>query len=156
VPLFRSRIEPAAAFEKIFLVVTNFETPGDVAGIPSARIAEEQTYVTLFAALIALKFCHKADWRNNGQDLLAAISARLFNEKTGFGGLEQTTLSDRMQYYNLAIEIDPSAEGVSAEIGKSFAMLFSQDENACLAAIGSRTFVSTFERIVNITSLYKL
>ena len=160
-PLFRTRIAPAVALEKLFAAVTDHPVPTAIIGVPNERVVREQTYVALFAVLIALKFCRKSDWRNNGQDLFTALSARALNEKLqGIGPiLDQAILSDRLQYYNLAIEIaasNPSPERFAAEIGKSFAMICGQEANARLATMGSACFVSTFNNIAEITSSYKL
>ncbi len=130
--------------------------------LSAARLAYERRYLALFAIILALKFSHEEDWRLNGQDLFTAISARLLPQQASRDGVgiavEERTLADRLAMYNLVIDglSRGSPTNMLQEVGRTFAMLFDSGHAAQLEAVGTRTFSDVFDRVLDITTTYRL
>lgn len=166
--LFRKRISSADAFEAFLGIVSAGSEASEMPRNPAAvavgpeRIVYERAYVSLFAILLGLKFCRQADWRLNGQDLFTAIATRVVRQQAERSGVsavvEEKTMNDRLAIYNVALESAsaPSAETMSREIGSTFATLLGNQSAGWLADLGAATFTDTFNRVVDITTSFKL
>ena len=162
----RKPIESREAFDKFLALIEDCSNyPVDqqlIAEVGGPRLVYERRYLALFAIILALKFSHEQDWRSNGQDLFTALSARLLPQQASRNGVgivvEEKTFADRLAFYNLVVDglSDGSAAQTLDEIGRTFAMLFDSRRSAQLKSLGSRTFNDVFDRVLDITTTYRL
>ena len=163
--LFRKRLTPEQAFDSVLAAISRSPTPpkelpidlADAGG--DARVRHEQTYLSLFAAMMAVKFCRRRDWRDNGFDLFVALSARVTQRLIADRGNAVVPVGERIEYYNMSLVAagsDVSRRNLSREVGIGFTILLTAEDSPALSTLGQQTFLQAFDRVAEVTSTFKL
>ena len=163
--LFRKRLTPEQAFEAVLAAISNWPAPPSDLPVELAeaggekRIRYEQAYLSLFAALIAVKFCKQRDWRDNGYELFVALSARVTQRLFADRGNAAAPVGERMKLYDLALAAtEPHTEraAIAREVAKDFAVVLGARESTQIQSLGAQTFLDAFDRVAAVTNSFKL